>query len=90
MSLTIRQSTRFRRDVKRLKRQGADLATLQTVIRALVAQAPLADAYRDHAQIGNWKGFRECCIQPNWRLIYRVEDNELQRARIGSHTDLFK
>lgn len=90
MSLIIRQSTRFRRDVKRLKRQGVDLAKLQTVIRELVAQAPLADAYRDHALIGNWKGFRECHIQPDWLLIYRVEDNELQLARTGSQADLFK
>ncbi|MBK7893641.1 MAG: type II toxin-antitoxin system YafQ family toxin [Anaerolineaceae bacterium] len=90
MSLTIRQSIRFRRDVKRLKRQGADLAKLQTVIRQLVAQDPLADAYRDDALIGNWKGFRECHIQPYWLLIYRVEENELQLARTGSHADLFK
>lgn len=90
MALTIRQSTRFRRDVKRLKRQGSDLAKLQSGIRQLVAQTPLADAYRDHALIGNWKGFRECHIQPNWLLIYRVEENELQLARTGSHADLFK
>lgn len=90
MSLTIRQSIRFRRDVKRLKRQGADLAKLQTVIRQLVAQTALADAYRDDALIGNWKGFRECHIQPYWLLIYRVEENELQLARTGSHADLFK
>ena len=90
MSLTIRQSIRFRRDVKRLKRQGADLAKLQTIIRQLVAQTSLVDAYQDHALISNWKGFRECHIQPDWLLIYRVEENELQLARTGSHADLFK
>ena len=90
MPLTIRQSTRFRRDVKRLKRQGADLAKLETAIRQLVAQIPLAEQYRDHTLIGNWKGFREFHIQPDWLLIYRIEDKELQLARTGSHAELFK
>lgn len=90
MSLSIRQSTRFRRDVKRLRRQGADLKQLETVIRQLVAQNPLAEQYRDHTLVGNWKGFRECHIKPDWLLIYRIEDEELQLARTGSHAELFK
>jgi len=90
MSLAIRQSTQFQRDVKRLKRQGVDLVKLEIVIKQLVAQRPLAEQYRDHTLVGNWKGFRECHIQPNWLLIYRVEDEELQLARTGSHAELFK
>ena len=90
MSLTIRQSTQFRRDVKRLKRQRADLIQLETIIKQLVAQNPLVEHYRDHALVGNWKGFRECHIQPDWILIYRIEDEELQLARTGSHAELFK
>jgi mRNA interferase YafQ len=89
MALTIRQSTRFRRDVKRLQRQGADLSQLETVVATLIAQEPLAERYRDHALVGNWKGFRECHIQPDWLLIYRIESDELQLARTGSHTALF-
>jgi mRNA interferase YafQ len=90
MGLVIRQSTQFRRDIKRLKRQGVQLAQLQTVVNALVAQQPLADHYRDHALVGNWRGFRECHIQPDWLLIYRVEGNILQLARTGSHAALFR
>ena len=90
MSLSIRQSTRFRRDVKRLRRQGADLKQLETVIKQLVAQNSLVEQHRDHALVGNWKGFRECHIQPDWLLIYRIEDEELQLARTGSHAQLFK
>ncbi|VAW43479.1 mRNA interferase YafQ [hydrothermal vent metagenome] len=90
MSLTIRQSGRFRRDIKRLKRQRADLAKLETVIRHLVAQETLAKRYHDHYLVGNWKGFRECHIQPDWLLIYRIEDKELQLARTGSHAQLFR
>jgi mRNA interferase YafQ len=89
MALLIRQATRFRRDVKRLRRQGFDLAQLEAVIVTLVVPELLDERYRDHALIGNWKGFRECHIQPDWLLIYRIENNELQLARTGSHTELF-
>ena len=89
MSLVIRQSTRFRRDVKRLKRQGKDLSELKTIIEMLVRQEPLPERCRDHGLVGNWSGFRECHIRPDWLLIYRVEGEELQLARTGSHADLF-
>jgi mRNA interferase YafQ len=89
MPLKIRQATRFRRDVKRLRRQGVDLAKLQAVVVTLAAQEPVDEQYRDHALVGNWRGFRECHIQPDWLLIYRVEGEELQLARTGSHAELF-
>lgn len=89
MPLTIRQATRFRRDVKRLVRRGADLSRLETVVATLAAQEPLAERYRDHPLRGNWRGFRECHIQPDWLLIYRIQGGELQLARTGSHAELF-
>ncbi len=89
MPLIIRQATRFRRDVKRLRRQGRDLAQLELVIKTLAAEKPLDGRYRDHALIGNWHGFRECHLQPDWLLIYRIEGDELQLARTGSHAELF-
>jgi len=89
MSLIIRQSTKFRRDVKRLQRQRKDLSRLEIMIKVLVVQEAPDDQYRDHALIGNWKGFRECHIQPDWLLIYRTEDEELQLVRTGSHAELF-
>ena len=89
MTLKIRQSTRFRRDIKRLDRQGADLSKLEPVIRALAAQTPLDERLRDHALTGNWGGYRDCHIQPDWLLLYRVADDELQLARTGSHAELF-
>jgi len=89
MPLRIRQATRFRRDVKRLRRQGVDLAKLQAVVVTLAAQKPIDEQYRDHALVGNWRGFRECHIRPDWLLIYRVEGEELQLARTGSHAELF-
>ena len=89
MPLLLRQSTRFRRDVKRQLRKGVDLSELEAVVEILVFQQPLEDRYRDHPLIGNWKGYRECHIQPDWLLIYRTTDDELQLARTGSHVDLF-
>jgi mRNA interferase YafQ len=62
---------------------------LEVIITVFVAQEPLAERLRDHALVGNWKEFRECHIQPNWLLIYRVEGDELQLARTGSHAELF-
>lgn len=89
MPLTIRQSTQFRRDVKRLLRRGADLPRLETVIVTLVAQQKLDERYHDHSLIGNWKGHRECHIQPDWLLIYRTTGEELELVRTGNHSELF-
>ena len=89
MVLAIRQSTRFRRDVKRLRRQNVDLSEFESIVSVLVAEEQLDQRYRDHALVGNWKGFRECHIQPDWLLIYRIESDELQLARTGSHAELY-
>jgi mRNA interferase YafQ len=89
MALAIRQSTRFRRDVKRLQRQNFDLSELESVVSALVAEEQLDQRYQDHALVGNWKGFRECHIQPDWLLIYRIESDELQLARTGSDAGFY-
>jgi mRNA interferase YafQ len=87
--LSIRQSSRFKRDIKRLKRQSVDLPQLEKVVFILAAQESLPEQYRDHSLVGNWVGFCECHIKPDWLLIYRVEDDELQLARTGSHAELF-
>lgn len=89
MALQIRQSTQFRRDIKRLGRQSADLSLLEAVIFALVAEEPLDEKYRDHLLTGNWRGHRECHIRPDWLLIYRLTGDELQLVRTGSHSELF-
>lgn len=89
MPLNIRQSAQFRRDVKRLLRSGVDLSKLENVVTTLVNQQTLEDRFRDHPLIGNWRGHRECHIQPDWLLIYRVKDLELQLVRTGSHSELF-
>jgi mRNA interferase YafQ len=89
MTLSIRQSSQFRRDVKRLLRQGLDLAKLEAVVETLVIPELLNERYRDHSLQGNWKGYRECHIQPDWLLIYRINTIGLQLVRTGSHSELF-
>lgn len=89
MSLAIERSSQFKRDYKRLKRQGASLSKLLNVIEQLVDEKALDQRYLDHALKGNWRGYRECHLEPDWLLIYRVEGDLLELARTGSHSDLF-
>ena len=70
-------------------RQGADLSRLETVVKILVAQEQLEEKYQDHSLRGSWQGYRDCHIQPDWLLIYRVATDELQLVRTGSHAELF-
>lgn len=84
------QSTRFKRDVKAAEKRGKDLTKLRALLKLLMEQRPLPESIRDHPLRGNWKGFRDAHIQPDWLLIYRVVGNELQLARTGTHADLFK
>jgi mRNA interferase YafQ len=88
--LAVRQASAFRRDVRRLGRRGADLTKLESVVALLAAKTPLEPRHRDHPLSGDWKSFRDCHVEPDWILIYKVEQNELQLARTGSHADLFE
>lgn len=59
------------------------------ILALLVAGSPLPDRYKDHPLKGDWSGFRDAHIEPDWLLIYRVQGEELQLARTGTHADLF-
>jgi mRNA interferase YafQ len=63
------------------------MAKLRELLGLLIEQKPLPDAYQDHALRGNWKGYRDAHIEPDWLLLYRVAGDELQLARMGSHAD---
>ena len=82
-------SGRFKRDVKRLQKRGNDMQKLKAVLLLLIEQKPLPAALKDHLLRGNWNGFRDLHIAPDWLLLYRVEGSELQLARTGTHADLF-
>ncbi len=88
--LQVRTTTRFRKDVKRVKKQGKDLQILQKVMNDIVQRISLAPQYRDHVLRGNYKGRRECHLAPDWLLIYRTTAQEAIFERTGSHSELFK
>ena len=91
MTLNIRQTKSFKKDVKRAKKQNRNLKKLAKVIRILAAEEILPKQYRDHQLSGNFVEARECHIAPDWLLIYKINKNQdiLYLIRVGSHSDLF-
>ena len=89
--LDIVLSNRFKKDLQLAAKRGYDLDLLDAVVTNLAERRPLAEKYRDHELTGNYSGFRECHIQPDWLLVYRVEADELILflSRTGTHSDLF-
>ncbi len=79
----------FKKDIKRLQRRGTNMDKLKVVIDKLLNNQKLENKYKDHALIGNWKGYRDCHIEPDWLLIYKITENYLYLVRTGSHSDLF-
>ncbi len=86
-------SGQFKRDYKLALKRGLDPKKLEEVITLLCAETPLPERYWDHALVNsrNYKDMRECHIQPDWLLIYKVvrETLILELIRTGSHSDLF-
>ncbi len=83
------RTSQFKRDAKKVTKRGKDTARLRTVIVMLAQGRTLPAKYRDHRLKGIYKDCRECHIEPDWLLIYRIEANVLQLIRTGSHADLF-
>lgn len=79
----------FERDVKRLKKRGKDSSKLKAIMGDLIAEKTLAPKHRDHALLGTYKGRRECHIEPDWLLIYKLETSRIIFERTGAHADLF-
>lgn len=84
-------SNRFRKDLRLAKKRGRDLQLLERVVNRLAALEPLPQQNHDHDLGGRYAGFRECHIQPDWLLIYRIDHDELFLflSRTGTHSDLF-
>ncbi len=86
---SIRRDVHFKRDVKRLIGRGKDMNKLKGIIDSLVNAQALPARSRDHPLKGTLKDCRECHIEGDWLLIYRIEGSELCLIRTGSHSDLF-
>ena len=88
--MILHYTTQFKKDYKKVKKQDKDLSKLKIVIEKLIDQQALESKYKDHQLTGNWKGHRDCHIEPDWILIYQLIYNTLILERTGSHSDLFK
>ena len=86
----IFQTSQFKKDFKRIKKRGKDINKLKEVVSAIANCEALQERHRDHALSGNWSGSRDCHIEPDWILIYRVDGEFLFLERTGSHSDLFR
>ncbi|MBF1647482.1 type II toxin-antitoxin system YafQ family toxin [Rothia aeria] len=90
--LHLETTSQFRKDYKLMKKRGLNLRLLEDVLDKLIREEPLETRHRDHALTGNYRGLRECHIQPDWLLIYAIDKGRLilTASRTGSHADLFK
>ena len=88
--LTVKFTTAYKKSYKLMKKRGKNLSLLEEVIDTLRQGKALEERFRDHELKGNFKGFRECHIQPDWRLIYLIENDILTLTLVdtGSHSDL--
>lgn len=89
--LELRFTAKFKKDYKRIKKQGKDIAKLESTLETLVYGESLPEAMRDHSLGGMYRGHRECHIEPDWLLIYRIDEEGLVlvATRTGSHSELF-
>ena len=87
--LSPKSTAKFKDDLKRQVKRGRDPEKLHAIIAILCARTPLPESLRDHSLAGNWKGWRECHLEPDWLLIYQTTETELILGRTGSHSDVF-
>jgi mRNA interferase YafQ len=87
----VKQTSRYKKDLRKLNRQGRNLEELKAVVRKLADGKPLDLANRDHVLTGEYKGCHECHIRPDWLLIYEFDNDTLYLylMRTGSHAELF-
>ena len=88
---TVKPTSQFKKDYKLAMKRGLDISLLEDIIAKLALGESVPEKNRDHGLSGNWNGYRECHILPDWLLIYKLEDNILilTLARTGTHSNLF-
>ena len=89
--LELVTTAQFCKDLRRIRKRGYDLAELDEVLKALLREELLPAKHRDHALTGDYTGFRECHVEPDWLLVYAVDKGQLilTASRTGTHSDLF-
>ena len=88
----VKFTTTYKKSYKLMKKRGLDLSLLDEVVDLLRQGKQLDEKYRDHSLSGNFVGFRECHIKPDWLLVYLIENDVLTLTLVdtGSHSDIFK
>lgn len=91
MKYTVKFTSKFKKDYKLAIKRGYSIKLLEEAVSLLANGKPLPEKYVDHALSGNWTAYRECHIQGDWLLVYRIENDVLvlTLARTGTHADLF-
>ena len=92
MKYDLQFTSQFKKDLKLSKKQNNDLGKLFEVIDILANGETLDAKYKDHSLTGNYRGTRECHVEPDWLLIYEIRGDVLvlMLYRLGSHSELFK
>jgi len=89
--LEIEFTNKMKRDARLMKKRGKDMTKLTAVLNLLASRVPMPKRYKDHQLTGDLKDFRECHIEPNWLLLYKVFEDKLilSASGTGTHSDLF-
>ena len=80
----------FEKDTKRVRRRGKNLEKFKIAVRTLLGGQLLDLIHRDHQIKGDYPGRRECHIESDWLLVYKVEASRIVFERMGTHSDLFR
>lgn len=82
-------SSALKKDVKRAQKRNQDLSSFKEVVEILMKEESLPPKFKDHPLVGNWIGYRELHLAPDFLFIYRIEANTIYGQRLGTHSDLF-
>lgn len=85
----VNYSKQFKKDFKLVAKRGYNMNLLYNVMKTLENKEILNAKYKEHPLLGNYKGYLECHIEPDWLLIYKIDDQDLYFVRTGTHSDLF-
>ena len=87
--MKLSQTSQYKKDIRRQIKRGKDFQNLVAVVEILLSGNELPEKHKDHTLRGHWIGRRDCHIEPDWILIYRILEDEIRLERTGSHSDLF-
>ncbi|PIS01061.1 MAG: type II toxin-antitoxin system mRNA interferase toxin, RelE/StbE family [Chlamydiae bacterium CG10_big_fil_rev_8_21_14_0_10_35_9] len=79
----------FKKELSKAEKRGLDLEKIKSVMTDLIKEKPLDKKFHNHRLQGNFKGYWECHVTPDWLLIYKKDEKYIYFIRTGTHSDLF-